>query len=227
MKIIVTGSARLDVFKNLGDPLAGRYFMHHLLPISIAELKQLNLPVNLEKLMIQSGFPEPFLQDNVVEAKRWRMQYTNSLLSSELFDFENVKNLSALQTIMKLLQRKVGSPVSYKSIADDVGIAPATVKKYIQILEALYVVFQVTPYSKNIARSLLKEPKIYFYDTGLVVGDTDAKFENFMAVSLLKHAYAKTDYEAEETTLHLWCMPQQNDAGDQPPFSTPFQSPSI
>ena len=57
------------------------------------------------------------------------------------------------------------------SIARDVGVAPNTVKKYIEILEALYIVFRVTPHSRNLARSILKQPKIYFYDTGLVGDD--------------------------------------------------------
>lgn len=72
-------------------------------------------------------------------------------------------------------------------------IAPNTVKKYIQILEALYIVFRITPYSNNIARSLLKEPKLYFFDVGLVKGDSGAHFENLVAVCLLKDLLAKTD----------------------------------
>jgi predicted AAA+ superfamily ATPase len=66
----------------------------------------------------------------------------------------------------------------------------------------MYIVFRVRPYSKNIARSILKEPKIYFFDTGLVVGDEGAKFENLVANSLLKHIYHKNDYDAEDYQLH-------------------------
>lgn len=78
---------------------------------------------------------------------------------------------------------------------------PSTVKKYVQILKALYIVFQVTPYSKNIARSLLKEPKIYFFDTGLFNG-AGKQFENLMAVSLLKHLYGRSDAYAEQYAPH-------------------------
>ena len=99
--------------------------------------------------------------------------------------------------VFELLRRKVGSPVSYASIARDVNASPTTIIKYIQILEALYIVFRVTPYSRNIARSILKEPKIYFFDNGMVIGDDGVKFENFVAISLLKHIYAKNDYEGE------------------------------
>jgi predicted AAA+ superfamily ATPase len=107
-----------------------------------------------------------------------------------------------MQLVFNLLRSRVGAPVSLQSLAEDVAASPTTIKKYIEILEALFVVFRVTPYSKNIARSLLKEPKIYFFDTGLVVGDDGAKLENLVAVSLLKHVYAKTDYLAQECSLH-------------------------
>lgn len=107
-----------------------------------------------------------------------------------------------MQLVFELLRTRVGSPISYQSIAEDVDIAPNTVKKYIKILEALYIVFRVTPFAKNIARSLVKEPKLYFYDSGLVQGDIGIKLENFVAVCLLKHVYAKIDYEGKNYALH-------------------------
>ena len=202
LKIIVTGSARLRAFSQAGDSLAGRYFVHHLLPLSISELKQLEQPLSIEKLIERSGFPEPYLAKKSIDAKRWRLEYINSLITVDVLDFEKITNLKALRLLLNLLRRKVGSPISYQSISEDIAIAPVTVKKYIDVLEALYIVFRVTPYSKNIARSILKEPKIYFFDTGLVEGDKGAKFENLVAISLLKHCYAKRDYLAEECELH-------------------------
>ena len=97
--------------------------------------------------------------------------------------------------VLELLRHRVGSPISYSSIAGDVGISPNTVKKYISILESLYIVFRVMPHSRNIARSIRKEPKFYFFDVGLVRGDNGARFENLTALSLLKHACLKTDRE--------------------------------
>lgn len=202
LHILVTGSTRLDIFNKVGDSLAGRYFLHRLLPLSPSELRQLDMPIHLENLLIRGGFPEPYLAEDNVEANRWRMQYTNSILSTDVFDFDKIQNIRALQTIFELLRIKVGSPISYQSLAEDVGVSPSTVKKYIEILEALYVIFRVTPFSKNIARSLLKEPKIYFFDNGLVKNDEGAQLENLTAVCLLKHVYAKIDYKAENYSLH-------------------------
>lgn len=201
-KILVTGSARLEAFRQVGDSLAGRYFLHRLMPLSPVECEQMHVDYSLDRFMERGGFPEPFLTKDLVDANRWRLQYADSLLREDVLDFDNIQNLNAIRLVFELLRSKVGSPVSYSSIAEDVAISPNTVKKYIQILEVLYVVFRVTPFSKNIARSLLKEPKIYFFDTGFVKGDSGAKFENLIATCLLKHVFSKVDYQAEPFSLH-------------------------
>jgi len=200
-KILVTGSARLEIFNRLGDSLAGRYFLYHLFPLSPAECKKVDVQTTLDHFLERGGFPEPFLTPDLVDANRWRNQYVDSLLQTDVLEFDTIHNIYAIRMIFELLREKVGSPVSYSSIAEDVGISPNTVKKYIQILEALYIVFRVTPFSKNIARSLLKEPKIYFFDVGLVNGDMGVKFENLAAFCLLKHVHAKIDYQAENYSL--------------------------
>jgi len=200
-KILVTGSARLEVFNQVGDSLAGRYFLHRLMPLSPAELKKVGMEADLDKFLERGGFPEPYLSKESIDAKRWRQQYTDSLLRIDVLDFENIYNLKAIRLVFDLLRERVGSPISYSSIAEDVSVSPNTVKKYISILEALYVVFRVTPFSRNIARSLLKEPKIYFFDTGLVRGDRGTQLENLVGACLFKHVLGKIDYQAENYSL--------------------------
>jgi predicted AAA+ superfamily ATPase len=202
LKILVTGSARLEVFNEVGDSLAGRYFLHRLLPLSPAECKKVGNPFPLDRFLERGGFPEPFLAEDLLDAQRWRLQYVDSLLRVDVLDFENIQNVNAIRLVFDLLRERVGSPVSYSSLAEDVAISPNTVRTYIQILEALYVVFRVTPFSKNIARSLLKEPKIYFFDTGLVNGSEGARLENMVAGCLCKHVFSRVDYQAEPCTLH-------------------------
>lgn len=199
LRILVTGSARLDTFKIGGDSLAGRFFVHKLLPFSLAELK--NEKYNIERYLERGGFPEPFLADDSIEADRWRKQYSEGLIRNDILDFEKIHDFRAIEMVFELLRRNVISPLSLNSIARDVGISPTTVSKYIKIFEALYIIFRVSPYSKNIARSILKEPKIYFYDTGLVIGDIGAKIENLMAVSLLKDVLARNDYLGQSNSL--------------------------
>lgn len=200
-KILVAGSARLEVFKKVGDSLAGRYFLHRLMPLSPAECEKMHVPYTIDRFLERGGFLEPFLAQEVVDANRWRFQYINRL-GEDVLDFENIQNVKAFRLVFDLLRERVGFPVSYSSIAQDVAVSVNTVKKYIQILEALYIVFRVTPFSRNIARSLLKEPKIYFFDTGLVKGDPGVKFENLVGVCLLKHVFAKIDYQAKMSSLH-------------------------
>ncbi len=193
MKILITGSARLDAFRQAGDSLAGRYFIHHLLPLSLVELKKGSSQYNLNRLLNRSGFPEPFLAKLNTDALRWRNHYIDSLIRIDILDFDRIHDFKSIKLVLELLRRKVGSPISYNSIARDVGISPITVKKYIEIFKALFIVFSVSTFSKKISRSILKEKKVYFYDNRLVIADDGIVLENLVAVSLLKSVLAQND----------------------------------
>ena len=202
MMILVTGSARLDAFRQGGDSLAGRFFRHRLMPFSPAEVSRVGGMETMERFLHRGGFPEPFLAADDVDADRWRMQYIDGLVRTDILDFERIHDFRAMQLILDMLRSRTGAPVSYQSLSEDAQIAPNTVKKYIQILESLYIVFRVTPFSNNIARSILKEPKIYFFDTGLVKGDEGEKFENMAALCLLTHVYDRVDLQGQPYQLH-------------------------
>jgi uncharacterized protein len=202
MRILVTGSARLDTFRRSGDSLSGRYFLHRLMPFSLKEIKGTRLEGDLDLLVQRGGFPEPLLNENPVDADRWRHQYKESLIRSEILDFGKIGEIRNMELVFELVRRKTGSLISYNSIAEDLRISPPTAKTYVDILEALFIVFRVTPFSKNIARSILKSPKMYFYDSGLVIGDKGARFENTVAVSLLKAGLAETDETGKTHSLH-------------------------
>jgi predicted AAA+ superfamily ATPase len=203
MMILVTGSARLYTFKQAGDSMAGRFFAHRLMPLSLIELTEEDRnEENLQKLITRGGFPEAFLAESDEDADRWRLQYTDGLIRNDILDFENIQALNKIARLLELLRYRVGSPISYSSLAQELELSPTTVKKYIEILESLFIIFRVTPFSKNIARALLREPKIYFFDTGLVKGDDGIKFENFCAISLLKQCYLKEDLTGIRMALH-------------------------
>jgi predicted AAA+ superfamily ATPase len=102
---------------------------------------------------------------------------------------------------LELLRERVGSPLSYTSLAVDLQLSPNTVRKYVEILESLYIIFRIRPFHRNIARSLLKEPKVYFYDTGYIRGDDGVRLENACAVSLLKHIGWLQDTQGENVSL--------------------------
>ncbi|MEA2084153.1 MAG: ATP-binding protein [Thermodesulfobacteriota bacterium] len=201
LKIIVTGSARLDTLRRSGDSMAGRFFSHRLNPLSLVETSG-DADKNLDRLLSRGGFPEPYLAETVEEANRWRMQYVDGLIRNDILDFEKVHDFKAIQLTLEILRHRVGSSLSFSSLARDINCSPNTIKRYVEIFEALFIIFRVTPYHHNIARSLLKEPKIYFYDTGMVKGDEGVRFENLAAYCLLKHLNAIEDYEGRRAELN-------------------------
>lgn len=200
LHFLVTGSARMDAFKRVGDSLAGRFYIHHLLPFTLAEIKGTTLDNPLSLLMERGGFPEPLLASEPEEVDCWRSLYTDSLLGQDVLEFQDIEKVNAIRQVYQLLLNKIGSPISYSSLARDIGISPITVKKYIEILEALYIIFIIRPYTHKISRSILKEPKIYFFDYGLI-SDIGARFENFVALALYKQAVLKSDLSGKPYTL--------------------------
>jgi uncharacterized protein len=204
-RLLVTGSARMDVYRKGGDSLAGRHFLYRLHPVSVAEAVRGGVGMDhrtaYERLLKVGGFPEPFLGDEN-DAERWRRGHLDRILREDLLDLEKVRDLKSIEILVDLLAERVGSPVSYLSLARDLEISPKTVKHWVEILERMYVVFVVPPYSKNIARAILKEPKIFFYDTGRVVDHPGARLENLVATALLKRNHFLEDTRGERRMLH-------------------------
>jgi uncharacterized protein len=201
--ILITGSSRLDTFRQSGESLAGRYFRFRLNPISVRELQGSLAPFEALSLLNRlGGFPEPFLSGQETEATRWRNQYYTDLIREDIVEFGRVQEIRSMRLLLELLRERVGSPVSYTSLAGDLQIAPNTVRRYIDILENLCIVFPVRPFHANVARAVLREPKIYFYDSGFVKGDEGIRLENTCAVCLLKHVQFLQDTTGENIDLH-------------------------
>lgn len=201
--MLITGSARLDTFRQSGESLAGRYFPMRLNPISVRELKDSIPPDKALALLNRlGGFPEPFLSGSETEATRWRNQYYTDLIREDIPEFSRLQEVRSMRLLLELLRSRVGSPVSYTSIAQDLQIAPNTVRRYIDILESLCIVFTVRPFHTNVARAILKEPKLYFYDSGFVQGGEGIQLENTCAVCLLKHVQYLQDITGEDIELN-------------------------
>ncbi len=187
----------------MGDSLTGRFFQHRLHPFDLKELKgQYQSEDIFQRLLYLGGFPEPFISNSQDEASRWRKTHLDIILRQDLADLGSVRNIHGIETLILLLRECVGSGISYSSLARDLEVDPKTVKNWIRILEELYIIFTITPYSTKISRTLLKEPKIYFYDNGQVVGDEGAKFENLVATALLKELHLLEDLKGRTTGLH-------------------------
>jgi predicted AAA+ superfamily ATPase len=201
--MLITGSARLDTYRQSGESLAGRYFPMRLNPISVSELKDSLSPDEALPLLNRlGGFPEPFLSGSETEATRWRNQYYTDLIREDILEFGRLQEVRSMRLLLELLRSRVGSPISYTSIAGDLQIAPNTVRRYIDILESLCILFTVRPFHANVARAILREPKIYFYDSGFVLGGEGIQLENTCAVCLLKHVQYLQDITGEDIGLH-------------------------
>ena len=226
-QLLVTGSARLDTFRQAGESLAGRFFAWRLHPISTREwcAQTGATPADaLTHLLTRGGFPEPCLAESNDEAQRWRRQYFDGLIRNDVLEFSRLHELTAMRLFTDLLRQRVGSPLSLASIARDLNVSPVTLKRYLEILEALYIVFVVRPWHHNIARATLQTPKVYFFDTGLVQGDEGIRFENLVACHLLKHVHWQQDAKGKEVDLHYvrtkdgaevdFCLSHKAPAGD-------------
>ena len=203
--LLVTGSARLDTFRQSGPSLAGRYFAYRLHPLSVAELccqQGYEPQAALERLLERGGFPEPCLADSAIDAARWRQQYFTDLVREDILDFARLREIKTMRLFLQLLRSRVGSPLSLANIAHDLAVSSSTLKNYLDILEALHIVFTVRPWHQKIARALSRRAKVYFYDTGLVLGDHGARLENLLATALLKHVEFQQDTQGADTQLH-------------------------
>lgn len=204
--IMVTGSAKLDAYKKVGDSLAGRFFEFRLHPLDLKEIKSEfgaeKLGEKLERLLRLGGFPEPYLENDESYYNRWKRSHLDIILKQDLIDLENVQQVTSIETLIQLLKKKVGSPISYSSLAGDLQCSDKTIKRWLAILETLYVVFKVLPFHRNISRSILKAPKYYFYDTGQVPDEPGMKLENLVACALLKEMHFREDCLVEKWNFY-------------------------
>jgi uncharacterized protein len=203
--ILVTGSARMETFRYAGDSMAGRFFAYRLHPFSVKEWCDASgtAPKDaLNHLIERGGFPEACLAQNKNDADRWRTLYLDRMVRDDILEFSRVRDVNTMRVLVELLRDRVGSPLSLASLARDLGSSAKTIGSYLEILQALFIVFTVRPWHHNIARGLLQTPKVYFYDTGLLRGNRGVKLENASAAMLLKHVQFLYDSQGRETELH-------------------------
>lgn len=209
--LLVTGSARLDTFRQAGESLAGRYHRWRLHPFSVRELcaqTQTGADDALDALLRFGGFPEALFEATDAARKRWQNQYFTDLVREDVMEFSRIHEVRAMRSLVEMLRRRTGSPLSFESLARDLSVAPNTVRSYIDVLEALHIVFLVRPYHRNIARAQSKAPKLYFYDWAYVQNanpqdeQAGAQFENLVATHLLKHSCFMADSAGEDLSLN-------------------------
>jgi len=219
MRLLVTGSSRLGFVRKSGDSLVGRYFSYQMFPLGLPEvvgdfsyLLQDERPFTngesltrlareagtkaaidgLEQLLTLGGFPEPFLKGSDRFHRRWQNDYKALLTREEVRDFSRIQDIRGLETMVEILPTNVGSNLSMPSLVDVLHVAHKTIKNWIEVLKGVYLVFTISPWHRNIKRSIIKEKKLYFFEWPLVF-DSGLRFENFLAVNLVRMAVRFTE----------------------------------
>jgi uncharacterized protein len=200
---VVTGSARLDVYRQGGDSLMGRYHYWRLHPFTLDELPpKMNPREGFERLMQLGGFPEPFLMNNEREARRWRRERFDRILQEDIRDLELVRHTQLLYLFVEALRERAGNLITLANLARDLEISPRTAKAWLSLIEKMYLGFSIYPYTNNIPRSIQKPPKFYFYDNADVANRNGVRLENLVATTLLKRLNFIEDYHGYRCSLH-------------------------
>lgn len=213
-QILVTGSARLDLFSKGGDSLQGRYLFYRLHPLTMTEALQskcldykdlhfenlTGAKEVLAGLLKFGGFPEPYLGQNERDSDRWRLGYSRRLFREDVKDLDLVKNIEGITLLYQHLEKTVSSILSINSLKEDLNVNFATVKNWISILDNLYATFRLSPYGSPRIKAVKKEQKLYLWDYGKVL-DIGSRFENLMAQHLLRLCHWIEDIEGKECEL--------------------------
>lgn len=217
-QFILTGSSSLDLGNQINEPLTGRKWEHQLFPLSWSEIKNhysfANAYARLEEFLIYGMYPEVVTETN--KQKRL-LQLSGSYLYQDILELVNIKKPDLLMKLLNALALQLGSEVSYNELAKILGVDRMTVINYIDLLEKVYVIFRLHPFSTNQRNEITAKPKIYFYDNGIrnaIIGqfnplqsrqDVGALFENFFISEKMKQLKYKGFYGK----THYWRNTQQ------------------
>ena len=194
---VVTGSSKLDIYRSAGDSLMGRYFPYRVHPLSVAELLDLVLrdeeiqePKELNakdfKTLIQlGGFPEPFCKGTKQFYNRWIKLRTEQLFNLDIRELTRIQEIAQMKYLALLLKERATHLANFNNLAKLVRVTSDTIRSWVNTLNSFYYCYQIQPWSKNITRSLIKQPKLYLWDWS-EIKEIGARHENFVASHLLK-----------------------------------------
>lgn len=213
-KFLVSGSGRLDLYQKGGDSLAGRYFLFHLFPFTIAELSDnrkdfdefIESPIDAFdinnqqdtkntwlKLYTVGGFPEPFVKGKKAFWTKWSGNYVRQIIYEDIRNIFDIRNVDNIEILFSLLPSRVGSPLSINNIARDLHVAFETVKSWLRLFDIFYLTFRINPWTRNISRAILKEKKLYLFNYP-EIPDESRRFENMVALELWRAIHNWNEY---------------------------------
>ncbi len=218
-KILVTGSAKLDLYNRGGDSLQGRYYFHRLHPFTLSELQNIKIANTIEEMMLMEnsprkdsslddlmhygGFPEPLFSNSENDAARWRIAYGYRLIREDIRSLENIILIDKIQNLYDQLPSTIGSPLSINSLREDLEVNFRTASNWIDIFDKNYVSFRVPPYGAPKIKAVKKEQKLYLWDWARVE-KSSARFENLIAMHLLRLCHWFLDVNGKEYELRYF-----------------------
>jgi hypothetical protein len=198
LHILVTGSARLDLYRRGGDSLQGRYHHLRLYPLSLKEAG-----CTLADLMALGPFPEPLLAGSATKARRWSREYRSRLVREDVASLERVEEFGALEQLSVRLPALVGSPLSLNALREDLQVAHKTVERWTEMLERLMFIFRLPPFGAPRIKAVKKSRKHYLFDW-TTVPEEGPRFENLVGFHLLKESHLQEDAEGHDAELRFF-----------------------
>lgn len=198
---ILTGNHQAELHSAVSQSLAGRTSLLRLLPLSMQEIRGGNILDPVEEIILKGGYPKIY-KENLPLSNAYS-SYFQTYVERDVRQILQVKDLLQFERFIKLTASRIGQLVNYSSLASDVGVSAVTIKEWISVLEATYILVRLEPYFDNHGKRLIKSPKIYFTDTGLacyLLGIDNVKqltkdplfgnlFENWVVIELMKARY--------------------------------------
>lgn len=217
---ILSGSQNFLLLKQISQTLAGRVAVLKLLPLSYAELQKSNLLTDsIAENIFKGTYPATF--DRKLSSEEFYPSYIETYVQRDVRELIDIRDLRSFQTFLKLCAGRIGQPLNLSSLASDCGISSPTAKAWLSILESSFIVYTLSPYYKNFSKRLIKSPKLYFYDTGLVCHllnmtetiqaenyyQRGSLFENAIISELMKNRFN----QAKNQTLYFWQDSHKNE----------------
>lgn len=209
-QFILSGSQNFQLMQNITQSLAGRVALFKLLPFDLTELKHAKLlSKSYEEIMVKGCYPAIF--DRGIASKVFYANYMQTYVEKDLKQLIEVRDLRQFRNFISLCAARAGQLLNLNSLANECGISQPTAKAWLSVLESSYIVFLLQPYHVNFNKRIVKTPKLYFYDTGLLCHllkisnansiplhpNKGSLFENFMVSEAFKeneHQYLHADF---------------------------------
>jgi predicted AAA+ superfamily ATPase len=210
-KFILTGSNNFLLQESISQSLAGRIAYLYLLPFTISELAEEEAG-NLHELIFRGFYPP--LYDHPADTSRWHSDYIRTYIERDVRQLKNITDLNAFERFLRLCAGRTGQLLNMNSLAIETGVDNKTISSWIGVLESSFIIYRLHPHHRNFNKRIVKMPKIYFYDTGIIcalLGIQNAEqlnyhplfgslFENFIVGELLKHRFN----QAKDNNLYFW-----------------------